>query len=143
MSSVSSVLTASEVGAKGSTAEFRRHFRPQSTSKSSNSNARRNRITIDTLNDLAQDPQRIPTFATSLKIRSKSAKFFSEEFVDSKKESKKQAWAPKPKQNLSSSSFQFQRHGRIDNLAELGDEERFLESKHRGKTEFGRVAIRL
>lgn len=96
---------------------------------------KRSRITTDRLNDLAQDPQRIPTFASSLKVRSKSAKCFEEESKDSRKESKKQAWAPKPKQNLSSSSSKFQRHGRV--------EDSIFGSKggtgHRKEKEFGRV----
>lgn len=96
---------------------------------------KRSRITTDRLNDLAQDPQRIPTFALSLKVRSKSAKCFEEESKDSRKESKKQAWAPKPKQNLFSSSSEFQRHGSV--------EDSMFGSKggtgHRKEKEFGRV----
>lgn len=134
----SSVLTSSEAGLKPYTSEFRRQFRPQSTSKARDGKTKRNRLTTDTLNDLAQDPQRIPSFASSSIARSKSAKFFDEEFIDSKKESKKQAWAPKPKQNLSSSSTKFQRYGRIESIAELGGEG-MMKGKLRGPKDFGRV----
>ena len=101
-------------------AEIRRHFRPPSSAKvnsssSADSSLRKNKLTVDKLNDLAQDPQRIPAFA-SLKIRSKSAKCFKEESLDIKKESKKQAWAPKSKQNLASSSSKLQRYGRVDTV---------------------------
>lgn len=60
----------------------------------------------------------MPSFAR-LKMRSKSAKCFNEESSDIKKESKKQAWAPKSKQNLASSSSKFQRHGRVDTVADF------------------------
>lgn len=96
-------------------AEVRRHIRPSSTSKVKDVSSRK--VTIDRLNDLAQDPQKISSFAR-LKMRSKSAKCFEEESSDIKKEAKKQAWAPKSKRNLSSSSSKFQRHGRVDTVAE-------------------------
>lgn len=98
-------------------AEVRRHFRPSSTSKAKDSSSRKSKVTIDKLNDMAQDPQKISSYA-KLKMRSKSAKFFEEESSDFKKEAKKQAWAPQSKQNLSSSSSKFQRHGRVESVTE-------------------------
>lgn len=89
------------------------------------------RLNTDT-NDWGQDPQRISSFASISTVRSKSAKCFDEEFLDSKKESKKVAWAPKSKHNLSSSSTKFPRHGRIESFAELNREGKQVK-------DFGRV----
>ena len=127
-------------------AEVRRHIRPPSTSKK-DSSSRKNKFTIDKLNDLAQDPQKISSFAR-LKMRSKSAKFFEEESSDFKKEAKKQAWAPKSKQNLSSSSSKFQRHGRVEAVTEYKFSGKASEgipnsakvTKPRSIKEFGRVS---
>lgn len=128
----SNVLTSSEVSYQPRKADFNKQSRPKSTSKARED--KRNRVTVDTLNDLAKDPCRIPEFASSLILRSKSAKFFDEELVDSSKESKKQAWAPKPKHNLASSSTKFQRHGRTDTATQ-----KMMEGKLHAPKEFGRV----
>lgn len=129
-------------------AEVRRHVRPPSTtaravnSSSRDSPLKKTKFTKDRLNDLARDPQRMTSFAR-LKVRSKSAKCFEEESLDIKKESKKQAWAPKSKQNLSSSSSKFQRYGRVETVADFkfhsGGTEMPQSKPHPAK-EFGRVA---
>ncbi len=111
-----------------SNAEIR--LRPQSSEE-----RKRNKVTVDKLNDLAQNPERIPAFASALKLQSKSAKLFDEESSNIKKESKKQAWAPRSKQNLASSSTpQFQREGKVETL----DRREGGLSQHRPKV-FGRV----
>ena len=104
-----------------------------SPSRHNSDGVKRSRVTTDRLNDLARDPQRISTFASSLKVRSKSAKCFEEESMESRKESKKQAWAPKPKQNLFSSSSKFQQHEDPLLLGRRGG------TGHRKEKEFGRV----
>ena len=106
------------------------------SSEERESSAKRNKITVDKLNDLALDPERIPAFASALKLKSKSAKLFDEETSNIKKESKRQAWAPRPKQNLASSSTQFQRHGKIEASDRPGVV--LSQRRHEAKT-FGRV----
>jgi hypothetical protein len=90
---------------------------------------------IDRLNDFTQDPQKMSSFAR-LKMRSKSAKWFEEESLDIKKEARKEAWAPKSKQNLSSSSLKFPRHGKVDVVAEYSHTK---PTKPRAIKDFGRV----
>ena len=67
-------------------------YRPKKE-KSSNL-AERNLLAVNHLDDSARDPQRVPIFASSHKLRSKSAKLYKNEAKDSKRESIKRAWAP-------------------------------------------------
>lgn len=85
------------------------------------------------LNDLALDPQRISSFASSVQTRSKSAKRYVEATQDIKKELQKQAWAPKPLENLSTSSSRFQGQNdtflqdKLDHLLSKSDEMKVLD----------------
>ena len=111
--------------------------RPPSTSKMK-AKGTYPRSNVDRLSELAQGSQKISSFAM-LKMRSKSAKLFEEESLDTKKEAKREAWAPKSKQNLSSSSSKFQRHGKVEAIAECG----MGSTKPRRIKEFGRVIIHI
>lgn len=129
-------------------ANMSRRFRPSTSSAAAKSNVTqaretstptsRDAYTVDKLNDLARDPKRISCFA-KLIARSKSAKRFEEESLDIKKESKKQAWAPKSRRNLSSASTKFQRHGKTDAVVDFSFHDGKKASERRPTKDFGRV----
>ena len=107
-----------------------RRFRPLSAK----SDSLQRKITTGQLQDLALDPQRMSSFASSSNLRSKSAKLYKEESQDLKKETKKQAWAPKPKQILTTSSTNFQEQ--MEPSLQRGNI-----SRHHEEKAFGRVVI--
>ncbi len=116
-------------------AEYRRRVRSLGGTRAAS--AKKNKVTLDQLNDIAQDSQRLPTFASSPRLSSKSAKFFESESHDAKKESTKQAWAPKTKHKLFSSSSRFQ--GSKTPQLELGLETTTKPHKDHKDNNFGRV----
>lgn len=79
-------------------AEERRRIYPKITKPNP---VKRSKVAV---NGLAEDPQRIPKYATSHELRSKSATLFKELTKSSRKGFLKQAWSHEPLHSLDSTS---------------------------------------
>ena len=99
--------------------------------KSARPNPVKRKVVANRLKDLANDPQRIPNFASSHKLRSKSAKLFKEEINDSRRCSMKHPWTPKPLHSLTATSSQ--QMGRMELLTKPRERKRDMQA-------FGRVS---